>query len=80
MKQLIFSPGVFCSGGDSCCSDDHKCGHGEGDCDKDSDCKDGLICGENNCQMAYGAQWSTSDDCCFEPSIQILFYHFSKSN
>merc|ERR1712055_1101663 len=33
-----------CTGGDSCCApDDEVCGFGEGDCDKDEDCKKGLM-------------------------------------
>merc|ERR1719394_1628839 len=38
-------------GGDSACTPDNKCGHTEGDCDKDDDCKDGLKCGTDNCGM-----------------------------
>ena len=44
-----------------------------GDCDKDSECLDGLKCGFNNCvhktrldAWVYG-DWDASDDCCFEP-------------
>lgn len=30
------------------CSEDCRCGVGEGDCDSDADCDDGLICGPDN--------------------------------
>ena len=40
-----------CFGGDSCCgSNGYQCGEGEGDCDYDSDCKPGLVCGKDNCK------------------------------
>jgi len=40
----------FCLGGDDCCSPNgYTCSLGEGDCDKDADCKDGMFCGKNNC-------------------------------
>ena len=41
---------MVCNGGDSCCQNiNGKCGIGEGDCDYDSHCKDGLKCGTDNC-------------------------------
>ena len=39
-----------------------KCGVGEGDCDDDYECKQGLFCGSNNC----GSNNHDSDDCCQE--------------
>ena len=56
-----------CTGGDSCCSTSNKCGEDEGDCDKDSHCKDGLKCGKNNCSKKSGLQWDATDDCCYKP-------------
>jgi len=57
-----------CTGGDSCCApDDEVCGFGEGDCDKDEDCKEGLICGEDNCN---GSGFDSTDDCCVLPIDQ----------
>jgi len=50
-----------CVGGDSCCESDNLCGINEGDCDHHSDCKEGLVCGENNC---VGDSFQSSDDCC----------------
>ena len=43
----------------SCCSDDSRCGLGEGDCDSDSHCAGDLTCGTDNC--AAGASYM---DCC----------------
>merc|ERR1711970_1264482 len=61
-----------CIGGDSCCSVDYdddgsvdeECGLGEGDCDTDSDCLEGLVCGTDNCQ---GTGFDSTDDCCMLP-------------
>jgi len=60
---------IGCDGSDgSCCSDTpfHHCGIGEGDCDDDDECQDGLKCGENNCDWdkhKTGAFYA-NDDCC----------------
>merc|ERR1712133_90813 len=32
-----------------CCSEEHPCGVGEGDCDNDNECEGELTCGKNNC-------------------------------
>merc|ERR1719430_1806463 len=61
-----------CTGGDSCCSVDYdddgsvdeECGLGEGDCDTDSDCLEGLVCGKDICQ---GTGFDSTDDCCMLP-------------
>ena len=44
-----------------CCSVDHPCGLGQGDCDKDSECSGGLVCGKDNCGVGFN---STTADCC----------------
>ena len=51
-----------CSSNDDwdCCSSSNKCGVNEGDCDSDSECMDGLVCGSNNCPA--GAEYGF--DCC----------------
>ena len=54
---------IVCRGGDSCCSSNNRCDSGEGDCDWDSDCKPGLICGSRNCPQT-GYLWDSTDDCC----------------
>ena len=47
----------------SCCSAKSPCGIGEGDCDFDTECQHGLICGKDNC----GPLFSNSKyDCCVE--------------
>ena len=56
-----------CNGGDACCSTMNKCGEDEGDCDNDSDCKDALKCGNENCSQKRGFQWDATDDCCYRP-------------
>ena len=53
--------------GNSCCTDNLPCGVGEGDCDSDSQCKEGLKCGSNNCEQKSGT-FEKSDDCCFDPA------------
>ena len=53
----------------NCCGKDKdtKCNMGEGDCDRDDDCKDGLICGNDNCKAEFsapGTSWNDEADCC----------------
>jgi len=67
-----------CRGGDHCCFViDHvfynTCDEGEGDCDTDDDCKEGLKCGTNNCEfdgwgiIPHSTGWDIYDDCCYKP-------------
>ena len=67
-----------CEGGDSCCTDKFPCGLGEGDCDDDSNCKEGLKCGNDNCFKKTNNKrdclgdvdcdnFEYDDDCCFKP-------------
>ena len=50
----------------SCCTETKTCGVGEGDCDTDGECLDGLKCGSNNCKTIF--KWgSGSTDCCYQP-------------
>ncbi len=44
---------------EDCCRG-KKCAEGEGDCDEDSECAEGLVCGTNNC----GAGFPSDYDCC----------------
>jgi len=54
-----------CNGGNwGCCTDTNKCDDGEGDCDYDSHCKSGLVCGTNNCE---GSNFLNGEDCCTRP-------------
>jgi len=69
-------PGQRCSGrnyeGRRCCTPENPCNEGEGDCDGPLDggkndghagCKNGLICGSNNCKQ-FGKYFHEKDDCC----------------
>ena len=44
---------VKCRGGESCCvrNEVRMCGEGEGDCQQDSNCEEGLVCGRNICNQ-----------------------------
>lgn len=53
-----------------------KLGLGDGDCDKDADCKSGLKCGTDNCGAfrrpagwlkSSAAGFDSTDDCCYAP-------------
>ena len=50
-----------------CCSSLSPCDDGRGDCDTDSECKDDLKCGINNCHRDFSvntSNWNWHDDCC----------------
>ena len=69
---MILVPKITrCDGGsgqkDCCGLKGYKCGEGEGDCDKDDDCKSGLVCGTDNC---VGDSFGSTSDCC-EGNIEI---------
>ena len=49
----------------SCCTSDHPCLLGEGDCDSDSECQFGLTCGTDNC----GPDAVSWMDCCEPQNI-----------
>ena len=59
----------------NCCSQNITCGLGQGDCDRDTDCKDDLICGYigggegNNCVKRCDdcPGWYSGAECCREP-------------
>ena len=55
-----------CTGWDECCSHDRQCGELEGDCDSDSDCRAGLVCGKNNCPVVDYGTFTVGDDCCYK--------------
>ena len=58
---------IGCVGNDafwSCCSKSNQCGEGEGDCDNDSECLDGLKCGDDNCPAGFP---TALYDCCYKP-------------
>merc|ERR1711935_1325928 len=61
-------------GTSSCCTQQNPCNKGEGDCDKDHDCKGHLVCGESNCFFNNG--FPSSYDCCEEPTPSKTGCHF----
>ena len=51
----------------NCCSEEQPCQEGTGDCDRDSECENGLRCGVDNCQTEFAdekSNWKPYDDCC----------------
>jgi len=55
-----------CDGGNSCCTETNKCWVGEGDCDDNHDCQEGLQCGNANCHWDQDncGFFCVKDDCC----------------
>merc|ERR1712029_1237126 len=51
----------------SCCTSEFQCLEGEGDCDSDSDCAPGLVCGTNNCGA--DSPFRDTHDCCEESAV-----------
>jgi hypothetical protein len=64
---LHYSTGFRCGGRNydkaKCCTAEEPCRDGEGDCDSNDDCDDGLVCGQNNCNQ-FGDFYHQKDDCC----------------
>ena len=56
-----------CHRGKTYCTLREKCDVGEGDCNFDSQCKSGLVCGTDNCV-------GSSLDCCTKPPGQIRLF------
>ena len=78
------APGQRCAGrnfqGRRCCTPEHPCGEGEGDCDGPGDggahdgnagCLPGLVCGSNNCKK-FGHYYHEKDDCCERPVSSLV--------
>ena len=63
---------VICTGDDSCCTAEYPCEVGEGDCDKDTECKGKLKCGSDNCKPCTNdldcSKFEDDDDCCYDPT------------
>lgn len=54
-----------CAGtADGCCTLATPCGLHDGDCDNDGECKPGLVCGNNNCDMNLMLVKNIDNDCC----------------
>jgi len=49
---------------DGCCTIDHPCPAGQGDCDYNHDCFGDLICGEDTCKLGFDTNFHHSFDCC----------------
>ena len=47
------------------CSSSSPCSLGEGDCDNDNECREGLVCGTDNCQD-YSQHAHGDADCCIQ--------------
>jgi len=67
------APTTECNGKNTGCT---AMVEGDGDCDADSDCNEGLICGVDNCKDFHDSSswpiadedaWDTEDDCCYNP-------------
>jgi len=56
-------PGIGASDDWSYCSSSRICSKGQGDCDRDSDCASGLICGTDNC-LKFHHNALVNADCC----------------
>ena len=61
----------------TCCTETHKCGDGEGNCDMNVQCEGDLVCGHNNCNNDFPINQLTNMkfSCCYNPgeSVFILF-------
>ena len=71
---ILFFPGARCDpmeNDNNCCTLKNKCLVGQGDCDRDDQCAESLVCGSNNCR-----RWSPDAignfDCCEDPGIVFL--------
>lgn len=47
------------------CTIEKPCAENEGDCDNNNECQSGLKCGQDNCPVSLGYDWSI--DCCYKP-------------
>ena len=56
----------------------YPCENTHGDCDNDSECKDELICGTDNCATAWN--FPTSADCCTSQDSKSLHWPKKKGN
>ena len=74
-KNLYIFPGcsslVGCTDW-NCCSPLQKCSEAEGDCDSDKDCREGLVCGKNNCRE-FNPKSPIAADCCVRKGEIILW-------
>ena len=62
-KSFELKGNWLCNGADHGCTVYGKLNQGDGDCDSDSDCKEGR-CGRKNCWLGSGSPYGSNDDCC----------------
>ena len=71
-KIIEFPESQRCSGRnvdkEKCCTNDEPCVEGEGDCENDDECREDLVCGNNNCKE-FGSFYHEKDDCCIQKSV-----------
>ena len=51
-----------------CCKINGPCELGQGHCNSDNECADGLLCGRNNCKKDFSNEytlWSNHHNCCY---------------
>ena len=63
----------------NCCWPGDACGIGEGDCDFDVDCANGLKCGNDNCYYDFPTNdirqnWDVTADCCYGKWTGIFMF------
>ena len=58
---------VKCLNEDDFCTSENPCEEDKGDCDKHSECQNGLVCGTNNCPDYLGL--NSDMDCCYNSTI-----------
>ena len=66
MTSLNCNPNGDCIGDFDFCSSSYPCGEDQGDCDSDSQCNAGLICGTDNCPSHL--EFDSTVDCCIPQS------------
>ena len=69
-SATTFLPKTRCQGRNvdkgKCCNSKEPCEEGEGNCENNSECKEGLVCGINNCKQ-FSLSFHEKDDCCEKP-------------
>ena len=66
-----------------CCRKNGPCDVGQGDCNRDSECADGLQCGDNNCRRDFSTSetwWGRRHDCCFCKQYNVSKYYIFQDN
>ena len=66
LTPILAGPCLGLTNDMDCCTASNPCNIGEGDCDKDSECAAGLICGTDNC-IDFRSNVHALADCCIKP-------------